>query len=288
MQNTKMDIYDIFAYYQDEGFYYKYIPEKMLNYINKKYEIPTEESIIAFLHCGFKTGLCFTEKGVYWKLFGQGKGKGKGSFSWEFLKKIDHFKIEKDELYLNNEKVLMIAGTSYPPNDLVKLLEEIKRNYIEHQDFLTLNTSNICDFSINIENVLRICSTFKGNEDCLLCTMLNVDIRTSDSLSDKTRISLMKKNNLGEDEKLIAYVNTYMGIGTNGITITEKGVFFSKEFLSIYFPWHVFKQISFVYNNENKELIINDRIVMNLSCSIIEANDIFLFLQQLQKQLYNP
>ncbi|MFJ7932511.1 hypothetical protein [Peribacillus sp. NPDC096448] len=279
---TKTNIYDILAFYQDEDFYYKYIPEKMLSYINKKYNIPSGETIIAFLHCRFNSGFCFTEKGAYWKL---SLGQGKGNFSWEFLKKIDHIKVEKDYLYLDNMKPLMLAGTTYPQNLLVLLLEEIKQNSIENQDFLSLNTRSLSDFSINIDNVLRICSTFKGNEDCLLCTMLNVDIRTSDSLSDKTRISLMKKNNLGENETLIAYVNTYMGIGTNGITITEKGVFFSKEFLSIYFPWHVFKQISIVYNNENKELLINDRIVMNLSCSIIEANDIFLFLQQLQKQL---
>lgn len=118
-----------------------------------------------------------------------------------------------------------------------------------------------------------------------MCNILNVDIKTEDSISDKAKKALRTKNNLGEDDTLIAYVNTYMGIGTNGITITEKGIFFSKEFLSIYFPWHVFKQISFVYNNENKELLINDRIVMNLSCSIIDGQDILLFLQQLQKQV---
>lgn len=135
------------------------------------------------------------------------------------------------------------------------------------------------------KDVLRVCSTFKGDNDCLICNILNVEIKTEDSISDKTKKALRIKNNLEEDEILIAYVNTYMGIGTNGITITEKGAFFSREFLSTYFPWHVFKQISFVYNNENKELLINDRIVMNLSCSIIDGNDILLFLQQLQKQV---
>ncbi|MDQ0229109.1 hypothetical protein [Metabacillus malikii] len=285
MQKSKISIFDIFAYYQDEGFYYKYIPENLLNYINKKYDVPKEETIIAFLHCGFKTGLCFTEKGVYWKLFGQAKGKSKGMFSWEYLKQIEDFKIEKDNFYLNKEKVLMIAGTSYPPNDLVQLFEEIKWKCFEEEDFLTMDINVENDFSFNLNEVLRLCTTFKGNEDCLLCMMLNIDVKTSDALSQKTRASLIKKNNMSEDETLIAYVNTYMGIGTNGVTITEKGVFFSREFLSVFYPWHIYKQINFEYNHESNKLLINDRIVMNLSCSIIKADDIVLFLGQLQKQV---
>lgn len=63
------------------------------------------------------------------------------------------------------------------------------------------------------KDVLRVCSTFKGDNDCLICNILNVEIKTEDSISDKTKKALRIKNNLEEDEILIACVNTYMGIG---------------------------------------------------------------------------
>nr|WP_275007713.1 hypothetical protein [Niallia taxi] len=76
-----------------------------------------------------------------------------------------------------------------------------------------------------------------------------------------------------------------MGIGTNGIVITETGVYFAKEFLRIYYPWHIFKEISLIFDDEKKELLINGRNVINLSCSIIDGNDINLFLKQLRRHL---
>lgn len=37
------------------------------------------------------------------------------------------------------------------------------------------------------KDVLRVCSTFKGDNDCLICNILNVEIKTEDSISDKTK-----------------------------------------------------------------------------------------------------
>ncbi|MDE5053268.1 hypothetical protein NDK25_13585 [Niallia taxi] len=187
MQTIKSNIYDLFAYYQDEDFYYINIPEKMLSYINRKFNIPYGETVIAFLHCRFNTSICFTENGVYWKLVGQKKG----NFSWGFLNDVTHIKVEKDDLYLDNEKILMLAGTTYPQELLVQLLEEIKKRSIVNEDYhLNINYSNISKI---FDDVLHICNTFKGDDDCLVCNVLNADIKIEDSISVKTKKALRTK-----------------------------------------------------------------------------------------------
>ncbi|MGG3927955.1 hypothetical protein ABET51_18490 [Metabacillus fastidiosus] len=275
----KWNIYDIFAFYQKEDFYYKFIPQKITNLIINKFDIPAEETVIAFMNFRFNSGICFTEKGMYWKIWGQGKGK----YLWRNLDGILCIKVEKTSLYLDTIKILDLSGTLYPPDQFVLLLEDIKKNSLTNGDFYSSEITSLVK-SIQIEDIVKVCTNFKGNDNCWVCKVLNINVKTEDAITEKMRRALITENNIQRDDTLIAYINTYMGIGTDGIVITEEGIFFSEKFLSLYYPWHLFKQIKFIFKEDTKELLINNSHMMNLSCSITKGEDILLFLQQLQRQ----
>ncbi|MEC2074525.1 hypothetical protein [Metabacillus fastidiosus] len=279
--NNNINLEDLIAHYQQNDLFYQYIPKKIENHIYKKMELPLDTNIIAFLRFFFKNGVCLTNNGIYWSIVGQGKG----FFSWNQLKNINEIKLEKGILYLDKEKTFNISGTSYPYDLFIELIKDIQKLAIENQNFNSNRTIQQIDPHM-INTIKEICKTFSTyNEDCSICKVMNISLMTTENISKKLEKALKEKNNMEEDEQLVAYLNTYMGVGTDGIILTENGVFFSEKFLFLYYPWHVFKTLSLSLNKDTKELTIGKNNILHLACSITNGEDVLLFLHQLQRQL---
>lgn len=269
---------DIIAKYQQTDFFYRYIPEKIMKHINEKFDLPSDERVMAFLSCFLKkNGVCFTEKGIYWRLIGQGKG----CFSWEQLKNTKSMKLKDGVLYLDDKKTFDITGTSYPHELLIEMLEEIKALPIE-KDGNDIKASSGC--AVNIDKIKTVCKAFSNYEDCSLCKTMSFSIMLEEHIPEMLKISLMKKNKIDKHDTLLAYLNTYLGVGTDGIVISANGVFFSESFLSLFYPWHVFKRLPVDYNKESQELSIGKGNIFHLNCSITKSEEVLWFLNQLQRQ----
>ncbi|GAB6548949.1 hypothetical protein bcgnr5388_01100 [Bacillus cereus] len=74
---------DICLEYQQSRFYVTRIPKDFLSIAQKRFSIPMDDQIIAFLSCNLfgsgKYGVYFTSSGLYWKNW----LLGKGSLKWD-------------------------------------------------------------------------------------------------------------------------------------------------------------------------------------------------------------
>lgn len=79
---------DICLEYQQSRFYVTRIPEGFLSIAKKRFSIPTDDRIIAFLSCNLfgsgKYGVYFTSSGLYWKNW----LLGKGNIKWDKLSEV--------------------------------------------------------------------------------------------------------------------------------------------------------------------------------------------------------
>ena len=79
---------DICLEYQQYRFYVTKIPKDFLSIAKKRFSIPTDDQIFAFLSCNLfgsgKYGVYFTNSGLYWKNW----LLGKGNMKWNQLNKV--------------------------------------------------------------------------------------------------------------------------------------------------------------------------------------------------------
>ncbi|WP_176087249.1 hypothetical protein [Virgibacillus dokdonensis] len=169
--------------------------------------MPADVRVIAFLSCfPKKSGVCFTHKGAYWRLI----GRGKGIFSWEQLNNTASVKLKDGVLYLDDKKSLDITGTSYPHDLFIEMLEEIKTASLEKVES---DKEGSGSFSVNIDNIKAVCKAFSNYEGCSICKKMSFSLLLEENISEKLKASLMKKNNIKKRDSILAYLNTYLGVG---------------------------------------------------------------------------
>ena len=54
---------------------------------------------------------------------------------------------------------------------------------------------------------------------------------------------------------------------TEGITVCSKGIYFSKSFKTVYYPWHLFRHVSISVETEELKLL-KTFVISQLSCRI--------------------
>ena len=80
---------DLCLIYRESQFYVMQIPSFYKKMASKYFQFQPQEKIIAYLHSSFiagldKRGICFTNKGIYWKSRGMKKEKCYGKSSLTF------------------------------------------------------------------------------------------------------------------------------------------------------------------------------------------------------------
>ncbi|NGY85134.1 hypothetical protein F6Y05_01140 [Bacillus megaterium] len=131
--------------YQQDGFYVEEIPLSILSKVDKRFEIPQDEKIIAFLDCTIlgsgKAGVCFTDKGLRWRSV----GNGVGSIGWTEFSKVNQFKVQnKVEIHFDQRKVFWLGGGSnYPIPLFIALLTTLSDFFKQYSYALLLQKHSL-------------------------------------------------------------------------------------------------------------------------------------------------
>ncbi len=267
---------DICLNYQQSRFYVTRIPQDFLSIAQKRFSIPTDDQIIAFLSCNLfgsgKYGVYFTSSGLYWKNW----LVGKGNMKWDQLNEVQQIEIDKDGyLSFDAQKSFNISGSDYPPLLFKELLITLTNSFQNSRQ-------NDIHPVIKINEIKSICSLFETHDELL---------EPDNGLFVDTHISHKKLKEIGakyiipKEEKIIAFLDTSilgnLSKGSDGVLICESGIYFRETFVHLYFPWHVFRNVPITLTSN--ELEIGKGNIFHLQHARMPSQEILLFIKNLKQ-----
>ena len=267
---------DICLKYQQSRFYVTRIPTDFLSIAKKRFSIPTDDQIIAFLSCNLfgsgKYGVYFTSSGLYWKNW----LLGKGCLKWDQLIEVQQIEIDKDGfLSFDSQKSFNINGSDYPPLLFKELLITLTNSFQNSKQ-------NDIHPVIKINEIKSICSLFETHDELL---------EPDNGLFVDTHISHKKLKEIGaryivpKEEEIIAFLDTSvlgnLGKGSDGVLICQSGIYFRETFVHLYFPWHAFKNTPITL--DSNELEIGKGNVFHLQHARMPSQEILLFIKNLKQ-----
>ncbi|MBK5430500.1 MULTISPECIES: hypothetical protein [Bacillus] len=267
---------DICLEYQQSRFYVTRIPKDFLSIAQKRFSIPTDDQVIAFLSCNLfgsgKYGVYFTSSGLYWKNW----LLGKGNIKWDQLNKVQQIEIDKDSfLSFNAQKNFNINGSDYPPLLFKELLITLTNSFQNSKQ-------NDIHPVIKVDEIKSICSLFETYDELL---------EPDNGLFVDTHISHKKLKEIGakyiipKEEKIIAFLDTSilgnLSKGSDGVLICESGIYFRETFIHLYFPWHVFRNTPITLTSS--ELEIGKGNIFHLQHARMPSQEILLFIKNLKQ-----
>ncbi|MFD6510784.1 hypothetical protein [Bacillus sp. NPDC060175] len=269
---------DICLEYQQSRFYVTRIPKDFLSVAKKRFSIPIDDRIFAFLSCNLfgsgKYGVYFTSSGLYWKNW----LLGKGNMTWDQLNEVQQIEIDKDGfLSFDAQKSFNINGSDYPPLLFKDLLITLTNSFQNSRQ-------NDIHPVIKINEVKSICSLFETHDELL---------EPDNGLFVDTHISHKKLKEIGakyiipKEEKIIAFLDTSvlgnLGKGSDGVLICESGIYFRETFVHLYFPWHVFRNVPITLTSN--ELEIGKGNIFHLQHARMPSQEILLLFKNLKQHV---
>ncbi|MBJ7996539.1 hypothetical protein E0M27_03355 [Bacillus mycoides] len=267
---------DICLNYQQSRFYVTRIPKDFLSIAEKRFSIPTDDQIIAFLSCNLfgsgKYGVYFTSSGLYWKNW----LLGKGNMKWDQLNEVQQIEIDKDVfLSFDAQKSFNINGSDYPPLLFKELLITLTNSFQNSKQ-------NDIHPVIKVDEIKSTCSLFETYNELL---------EPDNGLFVDTHISHKKLKEIGaryivsKEEEIIAFLDTSvlgnLSKGSDGVLICQSGIYFRETFVHLYFPWHVFRNIPITLNSN--ELEIGKGNIFHLQHARMPSQEILLFIKNLKQ-----
>lgn len=267
---------DICLEYQQSRFYVTRIPKDFLSIARKRFSIPTDDQIIAFLSCNLfgsgKYGVYFTSSGLYWKNW----LLGKGNMQWDQLNEVRQIEIDKDGfLSFDAQKSFNINGSDYPPLLFKELLMALTNSFQNSKQ-------NDIHPAIKINEIKSICSLFETHNE-LLEPDNGLFVETH--ISDKKLKEIEARFIIPIDEQIIAFLDTSvlgnMGKGSDGVLICQSGIYFRETFVHLYYPWHIFRNIPITLASD--EFKIGKRNIFHLQHARMPSEEILLFIKNIKQ-----
>ncbi|EEL45084.1 hypothetical protein bcere0021_28520 [Bacillus cereus Rock3-42] len=267
---------DICLEYQQSRFYVTRIPKDFLSIARKRFSIPTDDQIIAFLSCNLfgsgKYGVYFTSSGLYWKNW----LLGKGNMQWDQLNEVRQIEIDKDGfLSFDAQKSFNINGSDYPPLLFKELLMALTNSFQNSKQ-------NDIHSAIKINEIKSICSLFETHNE-LLEPDNGLFVETH--ISDKKLKAIEARFIIPIEEQIIAFLDTSvlgnMGKGSDGVLICQSGIYFRETFVHLYYPWHIFRNIPITLASD--EFKIGKRNIFHLQYARMPSEEILLFIKNIKQ-----
>lgn len=267
---------DICLEYQQSRFYVTRIPKDFLSIARKRFSIPTDDQIIAFLSCNLfgsgKYGVYFTSSGLYWKNW----LLGKGNMQWDQLNEVRQIEIDKDGfLSFDAQKSFNINGSDYPPLLFKELLMALTNSFQNSKQ-------NDIHPAIKINEIKSICSLFETHNE-LLEPDNGLFVETH--ISDKKLKEIKARFIIPIEEQIIAFLDTSVlgniGKGSDGVLICQSGIYFRETFVHLYYPWHIFRNIPITLASD--EFKIGKRNIFHLQHARMPSEEILLFIKNIKK-----
>ncbi len=267
---------DICLEHQQSRFYVTRIPKDFLSIARKRFSIPTDDQIIAFLSCNLfgsgKYGVYFTSSGLYWKNW----LLGKGNMQWDQLNEVRQIEIDKDGfLSFDAQKSFNINGSDYPPLLFKELLMALKNSFQNSKQ-------NDIHPAIKINEIKSICSLFETHNE-LLEPDNGLFVETH--ISDKKLKVIEARFIIPIEEQIIAFLDTSVlgniGKGSDGVLICQSGIYFRETFVHLYYPWHIFRNIPITLASD--EFKIGKRNIFHLQHARMPSEEILLFIKNIKQ-----
>ncbi|MGM0890862.1 MAG: hypothetical protein ACQEW5_29045 [Bacillota bacterium] len=264
--------------YQQDKFYIEEIPSSILSKANKRFEIPNNEEVIAFLDCTIlgsgKMGIYFTDKGLRWRSL----GNGLGNIEWTEFSEVKQITQNEVEIYFDQRKVFLIGGgNTYPIPLFIELLTSIRDFLKEYSHELLLKQKNVSS-SVTYNDLKNISTLFEKYEEAF---EPNNGLLVDKHISSELKKKVIKYFNLQANKEIVAFLCTFPLKKTDGIIICENGIYFRETFISLYYPWYVFGTLPLYLSSD--ELIIGKNNIFHLTHAKMESKEILLFLKKLQE-----
>ncbi|MDC0706604.1 hypothetical protein [Priestia sp. AB] len=280
MHNVKFNyLTDLCSRYQQDKFFIEEIPLSVLSKLNKRFNISNEEEVIAFPDCTIfgsgKVGVCFTDKSLRWKnLSGE-----LGNIEWTEFGKANQITVQNNiEVHLDNRKACLIGGgNTYPVSLFIELLTSIRDFLNEYSYALLVKPHNVSS-SVTYNDLMNISTLFEKYEEAF---EPNNGLLVDQHIPSDLKKKIIKYFNLQANKKIVAFLCTWPLKKTDGIIIGENGIYFRETFVSLYYPWYVFRTLP-LYLSED-ELIIGKDNIFHLTHAKMEGTEILLFLKKLQE-----
>ncbi|TYR81760.1 hypothetical protein FZC66_07975 [Priestia megaterium] len=272
---------DLCLTYQEARFYAMYIPRSYEKAAIKYFQLKKDEKIIAYLDCalfGFsgKRGVYFTTKGLHWKCW----RKKKGYISWSDFSKIKSITVRQEGMVcFNGADTFYVNGNDYPIQRLVCLLKKIQR-FIHMHSHEYMCKEYIYP-SIPLQELTSICTSFQKRYPLLESAHA---FPVTDQIAKEDEKEIRSRLQISKHERIIAHLNTYPLQKTEGITICEEGIYFSKSFMTLYYPWNLFRHVSL--SVETDELKVAKKFSLPLNNALMSSGEVMSFLKQIKRYLH--
>ncbi|WP_209369603.1 hypothetical protein [Priestia megaterium] len=280
MHNIKFNyLTDLCSRYQQDKFFIEEIPLSILSKANKRFNISNNEEVIAFLDCTIfgsgKIGVCFTDKALRWKnLSGE-----LDNIEWTEFGKVNQITVQNNvEVHFDNRKACLIGGgNTYPIPLFIELLTNIRDFLNEYSYELLVKPHNVSS-SVTYNDLMNISTLFEKYEEAF---EPNNGLLVNQHIPSDLKKKIIKYFNLQPNKEIVAFLCTFPLKKTDGIIIGENGIYFRETFVSLYYPWYVFRTLP-LYLSED-ELNIGKDNIFHLTHAKMEGTEILLFLKKLQE-----
>ncbi|MUG03072.1 hypothetical protein ECC01_18840 [Bacillus tequilensis] len=272
---------DLCSMYQKDKFFTGFVPEELLTYACELFPLSKKETVTALLNCSMgskaKSFVMFTSKGLYWKRFGEQEG----CVTWEAFTDIQSIKSTDDyEIWFDGVEAFDVGFSSYPADLLAELLRIIQQ-FLSENGLDLLTEPRIDHVSVSASELREISILFQNSHDKMFG--LTNGLLVGNEISEKREVRLRKRLHIPKDQEMISFWSTFPVKQTDGITLTDKGIYFSDPFLRLFYPWHVFKETPVMLKDQ--ELIVGKKNVIQLLENLMPAKDVFAFLEQVKRRI---
>lgn len=265
--------------YQQDKFYVEKIPHTILSKSQKRFKISPDEKVIAYLDTTIlgvgKNGIHFTNYGIRWRNLG---GKAE-KLAWEDLDEVNSITIQKNvEVYFDYKKTFLLGGgTNYPATLFIELLVSI-RDYLKNYSVELLFEEHLLPFYTETNEIKNTCVLFEKYEEAF---EINNGLVVKEHIPKNTDEKLREHYHLSSQDNIIAFLSTLPFKKQNGIVVMEDGIYFKEPFVSLYYPWYAFRDLTIMLAED--ELIIGKNNVFHLLHCNMDNSEVMLFLRNLQQ-----
>lgn len=266
--------------YQQDKLYGEEVPRSILLKSQKRFNLLTEEKAIAYLDTTIlgsgKNGIYFTDYGIKYRSLA---GKP-GNISWEDFAKVNDISIHNNiEVYFDYEKVFLLGGGSnYPTMLFIELLVSI-RDYLREYSIESLLKERSLPAYTTTNEIKNTCTLFEKYDKAFES---NNGLVVGEHISEKTNEKLSEHFNIPMDTHIIAFLSTFFPFKKmDGIIISGEGIYFKETFVSLYYPWYVFRNLPLHLSLD--ELIIGKNNSFHLMHCNMDNSEALLLLRNLQQ-----
>lgn len=272
---------DLCLMYQEASFYATSIPRSCEKAAVKYFQMKKQEKVIAYLDTsliGFygKRGFYLTTDGLYWKCW----RKKKGSISWNEFQQLTSISLRGEQIICFNDKeIFHLNENAYSAKKLVDLLQKIQQLLCHHSHEFMCREHTYP--SISLEELTSICASFQENNPLLKAEQV---LATTDQLGTEMTKEIKNRLPVAKTNHIVAHLSTYPHQKTEGITICAEGIYFSKSFTTLYYPWNLFRYVPISVGAE--ELRVANKYSLSLNHAFMSSGEVMSFLKQIKRHIH--